>query len=285
MEGNGGMNTNSQPSQDSIDQKNTAFWDDLCGSQLAQVLGIKDNSPESLKKFDDWYFEFYPYLHTHIPFAEFNGKRVLDVGLGYGTVAQKIVESGADYRGLDIAEGPVNMANQRIKSANLKGHAVQGSVLEAPFEDSYFDWAVAIGCLHHTGNLTKAISEIHRVLKPGGEAMIMVYSATSYRQFQSEPIRTVRRIFSKNHELDGADDTSGNEKSRGAYDVNTEGAAAPQTEFVTKTELAHMCREFSNCEIKSENIGEEGIFKVLSRNNALKFGGVLGLDLYCHLTK
>ena len=39
------------------------------------------------------------------------GKKVLEVGLGYGSVAQRIAENGAVYTGLDIAEGPVEMAD------------------------------------------------------------------------------------------------------------------------------------------------------------------------------
>ncbi len=43
-----------------IDAANKSFWDELCGTQLAQSLGVTDDSAESLKRFDDWYFEFYP---------------------------------------------------------------------------------------------------------------------------------------------------------------------------------------------------------------------------------
>jgi len=285
MESKNTMSVKTKKTQAETDQHNAAFWDVLCGSQLATQLGIKDDSKESLKKFDDWYFEFYPYLYTHIPFDEMQGKKVLDVGLGYGTVAQKIAESGAHYHGLDIAKGPVDMANLRIKRNKLKGKAVQASVLDAPFEDEYFDWAIAIGCLHHTGNLTAAIKEIYRVLKPGGSAMIMVYNATSYRQFQENFFGTLARVFSKPKSLLEIGATSGNQKSRGAYDTNNDGDAAPQTEFVTKKELALMCKDFSSCTITAENIGEDGIFRKMPREKALKFGNRLGLDLYCRLEK
>ena len=50
--------------QGAIDKRNAAFWDELCGSSLAISLDIKDSSPASLKRFDDWYFDYYPYLFT-----------------------------------------------------------------------------------------------------------------------------------------------------------------------------------------------------------------------------
>lgn len=54
------------------DQNNSTFWNELCGTQLAKSLGIVDDSIASLKKFDDWYFDYYPYLTTHIPFDDVN---------------------------------------------------------------------------------------------------------------------------------------------------------------------------------------------------------------------
>jgi hypothetical protein len=73
--------------QSDISSKNSNFWNELCGSQLAKYLGITDSSIESLKKFDDWYFGFYPYLYRHIPFEQLKNREVLEVGLGYGTVS------------------------------------------------------------------------------------------------------------------------------------------------------------------------------------------------------
>ena len=119
-----------------LDQKNIAFWNELCGSHLAKVLGIKDSSTASLKKFDDWFVAYYPYIFYHIPFDELKDKDVLEVGLGYGTIAQRLAESGARYIGLDIADGPVAMAKHRFQQACLHGGVKQGTILDAPFEDA-----------------------------------------------------------------------------------------------------------------------------------------------------
>src|SRR6187401_2245582 len=95
--------------QAQIDQRNANFWDELCGSQLAQQLGIEDASPESLAKFDANYMSIYPYLEQYLPGEDARGKPLLEIGLGYGTVSQILAEAGADYHGLDIAAGPVEM--------------------------------------------------------------------------------------------------------------------------------------------------------------------------------
>ncbi|MDA7946891.1 MAG: class I SAM-dependent methyltransferase [Hyphomicrobiaceae bacterium] len=279
------MNPSAKATQAEIDARNAAFWDELCGSQLARQLGVTDNSPESLKKFDDWYFDFYPYLYRHIPFAEMADKAVLEIGLGYGTVAQKIAESGALYHGLDIAQGPVAMAAHRCTQIGAESVDVrQGSILEPPFEKESFDWVVAIGCLHHTGNLGNAIESVHGLLKPGGQAMIMVYNAASYRQFAVAPFATLKRKATSPF-VDYTSSAS-NEKERGAYDVNVEGEAAPQTEFVTKSELRKLCDGFASVRIHSENIGAEGPLKLIPRRTlCTTLGPIVGLDLYCRLAK
>src|SRR5690242_7846649 len=142
-----------------IEASNIAFWNELCGSHLASVLGIEDDSPLSLKKFDDWFFGFYPYVFDHVPLAELRDQDVLEVGLGYGSLSQKIAESGARYCGLDIAPGPVEMVRHRLRQSGLAGSAEQGSILAAPFHDESFDRIVTIGCLHHTGDMARSLQE------------------------------------------------------------------------------------------------------------------------------
>ena len=118
----------------SISSANENFWNELCGTQLANAIGVTDSSPASLKKFDDWYFDFYPYLFDHIPFDKLKNMDVLEVGLGYGTVSQRLAECGAKYQGLDIAASPVSMANHRLKQNGIAGAAIQGSILEPSFQ-------------------------------------------------------------------------------------------------------------------------------------------------------
>ncbi|HET6893320.1 MAG TPA: class I SAM-dependent methyltransferase, partial [Pyrinomonadaceae bacterium] len=168
-------------SQAEIDAKNITFWNELCGTELAKSLGVTDSTRNSLKKFDEFYFRLYPYLNHHIPFHKVQREKILEVGLGYGSVSQKLAEFGAIYTGLDIAPGPVEMVNHRLRQMGLRGKAREGSILDAPFPDGMFNGVVSIGCLHITGNIQRALDEIHRVLQPGGWATVMIYNSYSYR--------------------------------------------------------------------------------------------------------
>jgi len=267
-----------------IDRSNSEFWNELCGSASARALGVEDSSPQSLKRFDDWYFDFYPYLLPFVNAAGLGGKRVLEVGLGYGSLSQKMAEADANYTGLDIAAGPVVMVNHRLRQQGLPGQAVQGSVLECPFPDQSFDVAVAIGSLHHTGNLALALDEMRRVLVPGGTLIFMVYNALSYRGWLRWPVSTVRRALWARGVLDGKPSSSASE--RAAYDADAEGNAAPETTFWSRDELRGMLTNWSIEAMRLENIGDEWPLKFLSRPVKLKtMGSWAGLDVYIRATR
>jgi SAM-dependent methyltransferase len=269
-----------------VSDKNSQFWNELCGTHLAKSLGIADSSPASLKKFDDWYFDIYPYLFDHIPFGELQGKDVLEVGLGYGTVAQKIAESGANYSGLDIAAGPAEMANHRLQQAGLSGRAVQGSILNPPFPAESFDVIVAIGCLHHTGDLQLAINNCWKLLRPGGSLIFMVYYAYSYRRYCTCLSATLGYSL---REISGYRGVIGGSASqeRAAYDANADGASAPHTDWISVRSMKALCRDFTKFSSRIENISQELIFRAVPREKLLPtpLPQFLGLDLYAKATK
>lgn len=267
-----------------VSDKNLAFWNDLCGSQMARQLGITDSSRESLKKFDDWFFNYYPYLDRYIQFANLSGKKVLEVDLGYGSVAQKIALSGAHYHGLDIAEGPVAMVKHRLALEGMSGDVRQASVLEAPFDDGEFDAIVAIGCFHHTGDMQRALDESWRMLKSGGTAIVMVYNAYSYRRWVRSfggTWRYFRHSAGGKFSLQDAQ-----EHERALYDVNNNGDAAPHTDFFSAGHIKYMANKWQSVDVSSENVGDEGMLQFLPRywkNKTL--GRIAGLDIYCTLRK
>lgn len=272
--------------QEGISTQNAEFWDELCGSQMGASLGISDSSPASLKKFDDWYFEYYPYLFDHIPFAGLGGLDVLEIGLGYGTVSQRLAEAGANYQGLDIAAGPVSMVNHRLNQMRLPGRAVQGSILDPPFEPGSFDAVVAIGCLHHTGDLKGAVDQCWRLLKPGGKLVFMVYYAYSYRRWRQAPEVTFEYLAKENTGYRGVVGESSS-LERAAYDTSSKGDSAPHTDWISKRSLADYCGKFWSFSARLENIDQKPPFEGLPRERGLHtcWPSFVGLDLYATATK
>jgi SAM-dependent methyltransferase len=272
-----------QQTQADIDQANAEFWNALCGSHLAQMLGIADSSPPELKKFDDWFFDFYPYLLTHAPVGQMAGRKVIEIGLGYGTLSQKLAEAGADYLGMDIAPGPVFMVEDRLRQNGLPGRAVQRSFLDNGLEDASFDHVVAIGCFHHTGNLQGCIDETWRILKPGGTAHLMIYNRYSHRRWMKE-----RRQFIKERILESLGLlklATARERERADNDRDLDGNAAPETVFTSVFEARRRLRRFSKVHIEQENMDESDDPQWERPKVLDTWGKRMGLDLYIQARK
>ncbi|MEX1252744.1 MAG: class I SAM-dependent methyltransferase [Dehalococcoidia bacterium] len=93
---------------------------------------------------------------------------VLEVGCGMGTVARHLAES---YRfnvtGIDIDPDQITLAKQR--SAGIDNpRFLEADVTKLPFEDHHFDVVLSFMVMHHVDGWSAALSEIRRVLKPGG---------------------------------------------------------------------------------------------------------------------
>ena len=274
--------------QSTIDSENSRFWNELCGSQFAQSLGITDHSKDSLEKFDKAYLQLYPYLMPLIDCKSMKGKRVLEIGLGFGTVGQKIAQSGSNYHGLDIAQGPVDMMNHRLTmlSVDVVG-ATCGSMLECPFDSDYFDYVVSIGCFHHTGDMQRCVNETFRILKPGGTAVIMVYNKFSYRQWLVWPQKTFRTFLNESF-FNKKDSGNISRAQRLAYDKDSNGNAAPETEFFSIRDLHYIFRDFSRVYFKKENcdaITFNGRHLIDRKKMLGSLGRILGLDIYLKAIK
>jgi SAM-dependent methyltransferase len=240
----------SEQGQQRVDTANADFWSELCGSHLAREIGVEDASAASLARFDQAYFDLYPYLGRYLPWR--SGERVLEIGLGYGTVGQALAERGLDYHGLDISPGPVAMMVHRLAllgQADGLTRIKQGSALAIPHPDESFDALVSIGCLHHTGDLGAAVDEVRRVLRPGGQALVMVYNSHSYRRAVMLPVQTLRGGVWR-------DSARRAEFMRAAYDSNTEGTAAPATEFTSVAGIRRLFAGYSAVKVRRENFDD-----------------------------
>jgi SAM-dependent methyltransferase len=244
-----------------LDQRNAAFWDELCGSALARQVGIEDDSAESLARFDAAYMGHYPYLPGYLP-ERFDGAEVLEIGLGYGTLSAELMRRGAGYHGADIAAGPVEMVRHRMRLAGLPGaeqRVIQASALELPHADGSFDWVFTIGCLHHTGDTPRAVAEVQRVLRPGGTAVVMLYNKHSLRQLLKARKRSHDQVAAM-------------------YDTNAAGDAAPHVDYSSKRDVRRMFGGFSHVDIDVRNFDNT---RFIPRERLLgNLDRLLGLDLY-----
>ncbi len=116
-----------------------------------------------------------PYILDFAGFAAARGLRVLEIGVGLGADHQQFAEAGAELWGIDLTERAVEHTRRRLAAFGLASHLAVGDAENLDFPDAAFDRVYSWGVLHHSPDTPKAIAEVWRVLKPGGQANIMVY--------------------------------------------------------------------------------------------------------------
>ena len=172
------------------------FWEHhACGDAL--VGGLKERFGGDYEKFFSDYDQFRYSLERHLPACfdalGLSGERVLEVGLGQGADSESLIRRGARWSGVDLTAESVERVRTRLTLRDLPFERLeQGSVLDLPFPDGIFDMVFSHGVLHHVPEIRQAQQEIHRVLRPGGELVVMLYSRWSLNYLVS--IGIVRRI-------------------------------------------------------------------------------------------
>ena len=118
---------------------------------------------------------FYSRVANEVAAAHPSGK-VLEVGSGPGRLAVQLAREapGITLTGVDISEAMVERASRRATGVGLSERVrfEAGDVGTLPFSDGEFDGVVSTLSLHHWSDPASGLAEIHRVLKPGGEARI-----------------------------------------------------------------------------------------------------------------
>jgi len=148
------------------------------GSQHA-----RESQPHTL----DWYLEverhrygvYAPWMPDMMEFAKHSGRDVLEIGGGMGTDLAQFAQNGARVTDIDLAAGHLQLAEENFRLRGLSGRFIHHDAESLPFEDHSFDLVYSNGVLHHTPNTATVVDEIHRVLRPGGRAIVMLYAENS----------------------------------------------------------------------------------------------------------
>jgi len=114
--------------------------------------------------------QMYHYLATK---TTIEGKKVLEVGSGRGGGARYIAGNlhPASYTGMDLAQSAVDLSTRIHPLPNLK--FIQGSAEAIPLEDNSIDVVINVESCHAYGSVEKFLSEVKRVLKPGGSLLLV----------------------------------------------------------------------------------------------------------------
>jgi 2-polyprenyl-3-methyl-5-hydroxy-6-metoxy-1,4-benzoquinol methylase len=125
-------------------------------------------------------FEKLAYLPQVVDFGAYQGKQLLEVGCGLGIDLVRFARHGVLVTGIDLAEESIRLARAHVALNGLEAdlRTMNGEALR--FRDASFDVVYAHGVLQYTSDAQRMVCEIYRVLKPGGEAILMVYNRYSW---------------------------------------------------------------------------------------------------------
>lgn len=152
-----------------------------------QPCGTRDIPTENRRAFfaelERERYEWEPYIPRFARFERGAGKRLLEVGVGAGTDFVNWVRRGAIATGVDLTEAGVALTRERLALEGLAAEVRTADAERLPFEDDAFEIVYSWGVLHHSPDTARAIAEVHRVLKPGGTALVMIYHSHSWVGF------------------------------------------------------------------------------------------------------
>ena len=147
-------------------------------------LEMTDKPVGSLEFFDDldeYRFDKLRYLPQLVDFGGFRGHTLLEVGCGIGTDLVRFARGGALVSGVDLSQTAIGMAGRNFSLHGLTPAELRVANAEAlPYADNTFDHVYGHGVIQYTADPAQLIRECHRVLKPGGTGIFMVYNRVSW---------------------------------------------------------------------------------------------------------
>jgi ubiquinone/menaquinone biosynthesis C-methylase UbiE len=124
---------------------------------------------------------------------DLKNKRTLEIGIGQGADSMQMTNRGALYYGIDLTEESVRRVKERFRLFNKNYQEINVANAETiPYADDFFDLVYTHGVIHHSPSIDKIVSEIHRVLKPNGQVVMMLYHKNSFNYYIS--IGALRRV-------------------------------------------------------------------------------------------
>jgi len=125
-------------------------------------------------------YELQDYMLEAIPFTEYGGKLVLEIGSGSGIDSAEFCRNGAEVVSLDFTETGAKSTRDTLSEAGLSSFdVVRAAAQSLPFKDGVFDCVYSFGVLHHIPDVGRVTKEISKKLAKRGELISMLYNKDS----------------------------------------------------------------------------------------------------------
>lgn len=144
------------------------------------------NQSDNLKNVFD---EIAPRWYNRFHWTRFTGElsmlaekwqkgRLLNLGCGHGAEFLPF-RDGFELYGVDFSSGMLEQARRYATKFKFTARLAEADIRDLPYPDEYFDWSVSVATFHHLAGpaeIERALVELNRVLKPGGEVFITFWN-------------------------------------------------------------------------------------------------------------
>jgi O-antigen/teichoic acid export membrane protein/SAM-dependent methyltransferase len=208
------------------------------------------------------YVDYGPWMREVAGFDRHRGETMLEVGCGMGTDLLEFARGGALVSGVDLTQRHLDLAARRFALFGRTGRFSRGDAENLPFRDDRFDFVYSNGVLHHTPDTARSIREIHRVLRPGGTATILLYHRNSlhYRVqicglFAAREIlyRVAARLRGRNVRIGGF-------RLADHLTRMTDGETNPLTKVFSAAQCRDLCRPFREVRTRVVHLNRQDVF-------------------------
>jgi SAM-dependent methyltransferase len=139
----------------------------------------KRASEAYFREIEDRRYRFHYHLRALFSALRGSHGKLLEVGCGIGVDSIQLARCGFEVTAVDLTENALVVARDFAAHHGVSVDFRLGNAEGLEFPDETFDVVYSFGVLHHTPDIEKAVAEVHRVLKPGGTAYVMLYHRDS----------------------------------------------------------------------------------------------------------
>jgi 2-polyprenyl-3-methyl-5-hydroxy-6-metoxy-1,4-benzoquinol methylase len=124
------------------------------------------------------------------------GATILDAGCGPCAHSARLARRGFRVQAVDFSESALEMAAEQVRARGLEGQITlrRESLLGLSFPDESFDYVLCWGVLMHIPEVERAVAELARVVKPGGQ---LVISEANMRSLEAVGVRGLKRLLKR----------------------------------------------------------------------------------------
>jgi SAM-dependent methyltransferase len=184
-------------------------------------------------------YELYPHIPEFTDFAAFAGRDVLEVGVGQGADHYMFAHHGARLSGIDLTQKHCDITRLFLETFGFESWLARADARALPFPSRSFDHVYSCGVLLLLPDIERAIAEIHRVLRPGGHATIMLYNKRSVHYWLKTRLY-YGWALNENAMIGPAN----------VRDWYTDGIGYPQTHYYSRSDLRRLFAAFDHVEYR-----------------------------------